>query len=189
MITIVPYRDTWPAEFRELARAIRGELKELALRIDHIGSTSVPGLAAKDLIDIQITVENFVPEVEHALTRIGYRRVEEVSSDHIPPGGSDRAEEWTKWYFQPPVNERPVHIHVRRAGKANQRYPLLFRDYLRANPMAAEAYARVKMALAHEHADDIDAYYAVKDPVCDIIIAGAEMWAAAKPWQPGPSDG
>jgi GrpB-like predicted nucleotidyltransferase (UPF0157 family) len=62
-------------------------------------------------------------------------------------------------------------------GNPNQRYPLLFRDYLHANPEAAEAYARIKRALARYHADDIDAYYEVKDPVCDLIFQAAELWA------------
>jgi GrpB-like predicted nucleotidyltransferase (UPF0157 family) len=64
----------------------------------------------------------------------------------------------------------------------------LFRDYLRANPAAAQAYAEVKRALAQYHANDQDAYYAVKDPVCDLIMGAAELWAVANRWQPGPSD-
>jgi GrpB-like predicted nucleotidyltransferase (UPF0157 family) len=59
---------------------------------------------------------------------------------------------------------------------------------LRATPNASQAYARVKLALAHHHADDVDAYYDIKDPVCDIIIAAAEAWALQTVWQPGPSD-
>jgi len=83
---------------------------------------------------------------------------------------------------------RRVNLHVRLQGRSNQRYALLFRDYLRAHPRAAAAYGQAKTALAHYHADDIEAYYGVKDPVCDIIIAGAESWAAATGWEPGPSD-
>ena len=63
---------------------------------------------------------------------------------------------------------RRVNLHVRVAGRANQRYPLLFRDYLRANAVAREAYAEVKRELARLHPADVDAYYAIKDPVCDI---------------------
>jgi GrpB-like predicted nucleotidyltransferase (UPF0157 family) len=65
---------------------------------------------------------------------------------------------------------------------------LLFRDYLRAHPIVAAAYAQAKLALARHHAADPDAYYAIKDPVCDLIMAGAESWAAATQWNPGPSD-
>lgn len=74
------------------------------------------------------------------------------------------------------------------SGRANQRYALLFRDFLRVDPASAQAYARVKLALVRYHPDDLEAYYDVKDPVCDLIMAGAELWAAAQEWEPGPSD-
>jgi GrpB-like predicted nucleotidyltransferase (UPF0157 family) len=70
------------------------------------------------------------------------------------------------------------------SGRSNFRYALLFRDYLRHSPSAAAAYAHVKIALARLHPDDVDAYYDVKDPVCDLIIGAAERWAAAVAWSP-----
>ena len=84
------------------------------------------------------------------------------------------------------AGQRSANIHIRVSGRLNQRYPLLFRDYLRAHPSTAESYALVKVALAKYHADDVEAYYDVKDPVCDIIMAAAEEWAAATHWQPEP---
>jgi len=188
MITIVSYRPTWPAKFAEIATPLRQALGALALRIDHIGSTSVPGLAAKDRIDIQITVQSLIPAVEEALARAGYRRSERNTGDHIPPGGSTDLQEWTKWFFSPLDPDQAVNVHVRIQGRANQRYPLLFRDYLRAHPAIAEAYAFVKQGLVAHQLDHSEAYYAVKDPVCDIIIGGAEAWATTTGWQQGPSD-
>ena len=188
MIEIVSYRTTWPDEFRALAIPMRQALGALALRIDHIGSTSVPGLAAKDIIDIQVSVQSLAPAVEQALNQIGYQRVERITHDHLPPDGSTLGSDWQKWFFRSPADQRRVNLHVRVLGAANQRYPLLFRDYLRAHPAMAEAYARVKTALAKYHAEDIDAYLEVKDPVCDIIIGGAEDWAATAHWTLGPSD-
>lgn len=187
MIAIMPYRSEWTAEFQHIGKLLRAELGDLALHIDHISSTSVPGLAAKDKIDIQVTVAALSPEVEQALNRAGYVRVLEATSDHIPPGESD-PQRWRKWYFKQCEGMRQTHIHVRLAGLPNQRYPLLFRDYLRAHPHSAEAYARVKTQLAHYHADDIDAYCNIKDPVCDLILFAAEAWAKEAGWQPGPSD-
>jgi GrpB-like predicted nucleotidyltransferase (UPF0157 family) len=188
MIKIIPYQLRWPDEFQTIGSLIRGSLDDKALRIDHIGSTSVPGLSAKDIIDIQLTVAGFDPEILETLTGIGYTFIERVNADHIPPEGPFEAEEWAKWYLKTFPPKRQVHLHVRQAGRRNQRYPLLFRDFLRTHPDSAQAYARVKIALAHYHADDIDAYCEIKDPVCDIISADAERWAARTNWQPGPSD-
>lgn len=188
MITIVPYQPTWPDEFRALARPLRDALGDLALRVDHIGSTSVPGLPAKDVIDMQVTVRALAPDVEAALNGLGYMRIERITGDHLPPGDPGPPDGWIKWVFSPPEGQRRTNLHVRIAGRSNQRYPLLFRDYLRAHPASAQAYAHVKEALARLHPDDAEAYYDVKDPVCDIIIGGAEVWAAATGWEQGPSD-
>lgn len=188
MISIRPYQSGWPDDFDALGHTLRAALGDLALRIDHIGSTSVPGLAAKDIIDVQVTVAQLEPAVESALTGAGLHRIATITGDHVPPGAIQDAAEWSKWIFKPPSDSRPAHVHVRCAGRANQRYPLLFRDYLRAHPASAAAYRQVKEALARLHPDDKEAYYDVKDPVCDLIIGGAEEWAAATGWQVGPSD-
>jgi GrpB-like predicted nucleotidyltransferase (UPF0157 family) len=184
-ISIVSYRPQWPEEFRSLAAVLHASLGNLALRIDHIGSTSVPGLAAKDRIDIQVTAAALTPALERAFQRAGYTRLENYNRDHVPPGADPDPQQWSKWLFQPPELQRPTNLHVRLQGRANQRYALLFRDYLRSHLEAAQAYAQVKMALAHDLRVDVDGYYAVKDPVCDIIMAGAELWAAQIGWHPG----
>jgi GrpB-like predicted nucleotidyltransferase (UPF0157 family) len=189
LITIVPYDDRWPGEFAAIGAALRGVMGDLALRIDHIGSTSVPGLAAKDRIDAQLTVadfERFEP-VQAALERLGYTGVPGILHDHQPPGWAGPDEQWEKRFFRPPATQRPTNLHVRAAGRANQRYPLLFRDYLRAHPRSAAAYAELKRRLA-ENLRDLDTYPDVKDPACDLIIAAAEDWAAASEWQVEPSD-
>lgn len=185
--TIVAYQPGWPDRFLSLGRILRTALGDLALRIDHIGSTAVPGLAAKDRIDIQITVQSLDPAVESALQRAGFKRLEHITHDHLPPGATTDPAEWAKWFFAPLNPERAVNLHVRLAGRANQRYPILFRDYLRTHPAIAEAYGQVKQALVAHGVDDLDVYYDVKDPVCDIIIGGAEAWAATTGWQMGPS--
>ena len=189
MIEIVEYRASWPHEFREIAQVIRSGLGDLALRIDHIGSTSVPGLAAKDRIDMQLTVagfDRFAP-VQAALENIGYTIAPGNTSDHRPPGWEGPDDQWEKRFFRPPPEQRPTNLHVRAAGRANQRYPLLFRDYLRAHPRSAAAYAELKRRLA-DHLRDLDTYPDVKDPACDLIAVAAEDWAAAVGWELGPSD-
>jgi GrpB-like predicted nucleotidyltransferase (UPF0157 family) len=186
MVTIVPYKSSWPGEFQELAKILRASLGILALRIDHIGSTSVRGLAAKDRIDIQITVANLDSSVEEALNKVGYQRLKHLR-DHPPSGMEAGAGEWSKWVFKPPVDQRPTNLHVRVAGRPNQRYALLFRDYLRTHPATAEAYAELKSRLAQNLADP-NTYPDVKDPAVDLIYLAAEDWAKATGWGPGPSD-
>lgn len=189
MISIVSYQPSWPIEFLEKGTMLRQILGDLALRIDHIGSTSVPGLAAKDVIDIQITAERLTSKVERAMNLAGFQRLVHINQDHVPPGKETDPKEWEKWMFQPAAPGRHIHVHVRMPGHANQRYAILFRDYLRAFPAIAQAYGQVKEAIVKYHPEqDMEAYYDIKDPVCDIIIGGAEEWAASTNWQPGPTD-
>ena len=188
MIAIEPHRPEWAGEFARLGRGLREVLGDLALRIDHIGSTAVPGLPAKDVIDIQVTARGLTTPVDEAVRRAGYERCAGITRDHVPAGGATDPEEWGKWFYNERGDARRVNLHVRVAGRANQRYAVLCRDYLRANSAAAAAYGQVKKALAGYHPEDADAYYAIKDPVCDILMAGAETWARAVRWAPGPSD-
>ena len=185
-LEISAYQSTWPARFREVAGLLRRLLGEDAVRIDHIGSTSVPGLAAKDVIDIQVTVadlavsESWPDELLPGLVR------RPVTRDHVPPASSTGAADWEKRYWASPLR---LHVHVRQHGRTNQRYALLFRDYLRHDPVASGSYESLKRALVATVGDDWDAYYAVKDPACDLIIAAAEQWAERVGWSPAPSDG
>jgi len=185
-VMIIEYQDRWPHEFKEIASKIREACGEVALRIDHIGSTAVPGLSAKDRIDIQLTVEALSNEVEAALNRIGYSLFL-VVSDHCPPGMENIPDNWEKWLFKPPEGQRSTNLHVRVEGKPNQRYPLLFRDYLRIHPATAGAYAELKKRLAENLADGGN-YPDVKDPAVDLIYFAAEEWARTVDWSPGPSD-
>lgn len=187
MIEIVLYRESWPDEFAAIGAALRRALGELAVRIDHIGSTSVPGLAAKDVIDIQISVRELDDRVAEALAPFGYVRLGHIGGDHRPPEAEGPDSDWQKQLFVQPQGRRRANIHVRVENRPNQRYPLLFRDYLRAHPASAEAYSRLKLELARV-LDDIGTYSDVKDPACDLIAIAAEDWARAAGWSPGPSD-
>jgi GrpB-like predicted nucleotidyltransferase (UPF0157 family) len=187
MVEIIPYQKSWPVEFAAIASTLRNGLGVLALRIDHIGSTSVPGLAAKDIIDIQITVAALDPTVKKAMTALGYTQPEGVWHDHHPPTLITSEKEWEKWIFYEPGGQRMTNTHVRVQGRANQRYPLLFRDYLRTHPATAGAYAELKKRLAG-HLADPKTYPEVKDPAVDLIYFAAEEWAEATGWEPSPPD-
>jgi GrpB-like predicted nucleotidyltransferase (UPF0157 family) len=187
---IIDYQSRWPAEFAEIAAKLRRSFAALAPAIHHMGSTSVPGLAAKDVIDLQITVVSLDPlaPIQTALEAAGYRLRPDIENDHVPIGADSDPALWRKRYGGAPDGARRTHIHIRQVGLPNHRYALLFRDYLRASPSAAANYALVKRELAARHGDDVDAYYAVKDPVCDLILDAADRWAAATGWQLPPTD-
>lgn len=184
MIVIHDYNLLWPSEFENIRQALQETLGSLALRIDHIGSTSVPGLAAKDVIDVQVTVAGLSPEIIDRMTVAGFQHKENLF-DHVPPGEDTTPERWAKLLFVQSAYRRRAHIHVRVAGNPNQRYPLLFRDYLRAHPRSAAAIERIKRELAHYHATDVEAYYDIKDPVYDLIWEAAQEWAAVTGHDPG----
>jgi GrpB-like predicted nucleotidyltransferase (UPF0157 family) len=110
-IEVVAYDPGWPGRFAELGRELRAGLGEVALRIDHIGSTAVPGLAAKPIIDIQVSVAAFEPleAFRVPLERLGY-----VYRADNP--------ERTKRYFREPPGRRRTHVHVRRAGSFSEQW-------------------------------------------------------------------
>jgi GrpB-like predicted nucleotidyltransferase (UPF0157 family) len=177
-VVIAPSSDRWPGDFERLARVIRSALGDRALRIDHIGSTAVPGLAAKDRIDVQVAVADLSDA--DALGRAGFVEFAPVA-DHAPPWVEHDPAQWQKRLFQSAPERRAANIHVRLDGRANARYALLFRDYLREHPAAVAAYAELKRRLADE-LRDVRRYADVKDPACDLIMVAAEEWALATGW-------
>ena len=100
-----------------------------------------------------------------------------VVHDHVPAGFDGDAALWSKRLF----GAHRVNAHVRLAGSPNERYAVLFRDYLRAHPDVRDRWAETKRRIAAE-APDIDAYLDVKDPLTDVLMRDAETWAAATGW-------
>jgi GrpB-like predicted nucleotidyltransferase (UPF0157 family) len=188
-VEIVSYRDSWPREFAAIAADVRSILGAVAVRIDHIGSTSIQGLAAKDRIDIEVGVATvaMLDEAVTLLAEAGYA-ARPISSDHVPPGGSTDPADWQKRFLNERPGDRPANVHVRVAGAANHRYALLFRDYLRTHESTASAYETLKRRLG-AMAPDTATYADAKDPGCDLIILAAEDWVLVTGWSPGPTDG
>ncbi len=183
MIIIESYNPNWPKDFEIIKTSLQKTLGDLALRIDHIGSTSVPGLGAKDVIDIQITVKELLPTIEEKLTRVGYQSFGGIRSDHVPSGENPNPDLWIKFFFNEIKDQRRANIHVRKLGHPNQKYPLLFRDYLRAHPNSAQTIELIKREIAKYHPEDWDAYYDIKDPVYDLIWEAALEWAKYTDWK------
>ena len=183
----MPYRPEWPESARVLIEVLRAALHPMALRIEHIGSTAVPGMAAKDILDIQVSVAD-LKDVDEAfdppLFALGFER-SPYRFDHVPAGGAHEPTRWEKrlWSRRGHV-DRAVNLHTRIEGSPNERLALLFRDWFRAHPEAVSAYASFKMALAALCADSAT-YADTKDPVVDLVMAAAaEPWALATGWRP-----
>ena len=184
-IAIVRADESWPAQYEKIAHAVSDLLGETVQRIDHIGSTSVPRLAAKDVLDVQVTVET-EPELDDVVERMVAAdwEVRPPRRDHPVPGLPTDDVQWVKRLLVEPMYRRRVNLHVRVAGRANQRYALLFRDYLRSHPETAAAYGEFKRRAAALPVESVGDYADLKDPVCDLIYLPAEEWAARTDWTP-----
>ncbi|MER7008242.1 GrpB family protein [Dactylosporangium sp. NPDC000555] len=180
-IRIDPSAAGWRARGLELAAGVHAAAAPLSLRVEHIGSTAIPGLAAKPVYDLQMSVAALTPALDAPLAAAGFARGP-YEHDHVPAGRTDAPDRWRKRFYTRDAPE-PVNLHVRLAGSPNERLALLFRDWLRAHPAAAAAYAAFKTTLAG-HLDDLGAYTDVKDPVVDLVVAAAEDWAAVTGWRP-----
>lgn len=174
-IQIIDYKPSWPQEFLEIARDLRQVLPK-AICIDHIGSTSVPGLGAKDVIDVQVTVAELEPQILETLQKYNYQVCENIRCDSLT-NFTGNASEMRKYLTKEKKGQRRANIHIRKQGAINQQYALLFRDYLRSCPTTREAYLRIKKQLASVYPHDIDGYLDIKDPVMDIIFRAAQLWA------------
>jgi putative glutamine amidotransferase len=151
---LVDYDPSWPTMFEEESARIRATLGDVAVRIEHVGSTAVPALAAKPVIDIQVSVVEMTPRGRFVapLVELGYEFVADpIDTEHE--------------YFKREANGvRTYQIHVCPAGSAWERRHLAFRDHLRANPQDAARYAELKRRLAADHPRDIMTYVEGKTP-------------------------
>lgn len=186
---VVPYRPEWVDEGLDWCELVRDTLGDLALDIDHVGSTAVPGLAAKDVLDIQALVfdlDEAAPALA-ALEAAGFRHRPEKRGEPPRAGYPDHPDCWDKLFLREPEGARSVHLHLREAGTAAARVPLLLRDFLRAEPLARAQYGALKLGLA-AHVKDEKIYADLKRPFVAVTLQLAEAWAQRIRWRPGQSD-
>jgi len=176
-VVVIPYDPRWPETFRQIATRLRSTLGPTARRIDHVGSTAVPGLDAKPVIDIQVSVATLAPEGPFLtpLETLGYRWHRE---------NPDR----TQRFFREPAGADRTHLHVREHGSFDEQLNLLLRDYLRHHPDAAAEYAGVKRSLAEKFRNDREGYVLAKEPTIWSLLVKAHDWSQHAGWRPGPSD-
>lgn len=176
-IIVVPYDERWPSEFQKVGQSIRAVLGPLALRIDHVGSTAIPGLAAKPIVDVQVSLRSFdeIGAIVLAMRSIGFTYRQE---------NLDK----TQRYFRELPGNRRTRIHMRRSGSFQEVFSLLFRDYLREHPEDAKVYEDNKHELSLVHKENSLNYVDGKGPLIWQIIMRANRWSQQTGWHPGPSD-
>ncbi len=162
-VEIVEYRPEWPLAFERESAAIREACGPWVVEVHHIGSTSVPGLAAKPVLDM-LPVAGDPADALKAIPRmtaLGYR----YRGENGIPG---------RLYFEKAVDGRTVaHVHMFPLGHPGIRTHLAFRNYLRARPGAARDYERLKRKLAAKHRNDREAYTGAKAAFIEDIVAAA----------------
>lgn len=186
---IVEYDPFWAEEGLIWAHAVRDSLKPLDADVDHIGSTAVPGMAAKDVIDLQaLVIDLGEPAITQALTQRGWiARIDVVADMPHPDFPGHGSQAWAKRYFTDGPGMRRLHLHVRRMGAANATLALMQRDFLRADASVRADWGRLKRALA-DHTHDHKVYAALKEPATTLLLRLAQQWAERTRWRPGASD-
>jgi GrpB-like predicted nucleotidyltransferase (UPF0157 family) len=180
---ILSHDPQWTERAAVLIATLRQALGARALRIDHIGSTAIPAMDAKDVLDVQVSVTDLDDAQEHfqaPLDGLGFARRPD-RHDHVPAGRSDDPALWVKRYWRRRDASDDVNLHVRVSGSPNERLALLFRDWMCAHPDAVAAYSAFKRSLAAT-TPDVDTYTDVKDHVVDLVIVAAEEWASDTGW-------
>jgi GrpB-like predicted nucleotidyltransferase (UPF0157 family) len=162
-IRVVDYDSAWPVLFETLRQPLAEALGELTLAIEHVGSTAVPGLAAKPVIDLDVVLVNRdrLPAAITRLAALGYAH----QGDLGIPG---------REAFDAPAGAPPHHLYVCAADSEELRRHLLLRDYLRAHPEAVLAYGTLKRSLADRYPYDRKAYTDGKSELITLLLARAE---------------
>ena len=154
-VIVMPYDPRWPQDFEAIRRELSDALGPLAVSIEHVGSTAVPGLSAKPIIDIDVVMESYAafPEVVEALAKAGYLHEGDLG---IP--------EREAFCYEGKEHLRKHHLYVCPASSRELHRHLIFRDHLRTHPNAVKRYSEAKEEAARLYPQDIDGYIRHKSP-------------------------
>jgi dephospho-CoA kinase len=177
--TVVAPDPSWPQQAQRVTARIAAVAGVRAQRIDHIGSTAVPGLDAKDVLDVQVVVTDLTvaKRLAEDLSAVGLVTLAGRWRDDTRDGTTaDKA------YATNADPARTVNCHIRPADSPFWRETLLLRDWLRAHPDGVREYAELKYRLAAQQWDSIDAYATAKSPFMAGALGRAQRWAARTGW-------
>ncbi len=179
-VTLAEPDPAWPGQATRIARRLGHLLGDRARSIEHVGCTSVPGLAARDVVDLQVGVGSLadldVPEVARRLADGGFFPVAGRVTDRSPDGTP-----WPKRLLVGCDPGRAVHVHLREVGSPGWVRALRFRDWLRADSAPRQEYAALKRRLAADNADP-SAYAAGKEPWFEASETRAVAWSRRTGW-------
>ena len=168
-VKLCHHSTSWRGRFLRESTRLRRRLGRVRYTLEHIGSTAVPGLDAKPIIDLAMQIPSFrqLPLWIRRLEAAGYEYKGEygLSGRHFFTAGN------------PVVH----HLHLVAKGCRHWERWILFRDYLQSNPVAAKRYNTLKKSLARRHADNRKAYTRGKTPLVDALLKQARKWAALTP--------
>jgi dephospho-CoA kinase len=191
---LVPSDPSWGDQGRRIAARLNTACGHRAVRIDHIGSTAVCGLDAKDVIDMQVTVPSLevADELVDALRAAGYVRTTVTADIGKPDARStvaefDHATDESLWHKRLHCSAdpgRPANVHIRVDGWPGQQFALLFVDWIRANPSVQADYLTLKRRVAAEAHADTGAYADAKEPWFLDAYRRAWAWADSTGWRP-----
>ena len=159
-VVVVPYDPQWPRDFEAIRRELAEALGDLALGIEHVGSTSVPGLSAKAIIDIDVVIESYAqfPAICDALAKAGYIHEGNLG---IP--------EREAFCYEGKMHLRKHHLYVCPSASRELQRHLTFRDHLRTHPEAVASYSKIKETAAGLYPYDIDGYIQYKSDFIENI--------------------
>jgi len=163
-IHLSEYDERWPIAYEEARARLAEALHPYALDIQHVGSTSVPGLAAKPIIDIALAIE------EYPLPAAAILEVVALGYEFLGEHGIPR-----RHYFRK-GRPRTHHVHVVEGDSQEWEHFILFRDYLRTHPQAARRYEALKRELAARYQDDRAAYTDSKAPFIKELMEEGRAW-------------
>ena len=161
-VVVLPYDEQWKQDFLKIKAEIVGALGQLAIEIEHVGSTSVQGLSAKPIIDIDVVIKDYtvLEDVVSALGEIGY-----LHEGNLGIAGREA------FKYDGKEHLKKHHLYVCPEDSPELRRHIAFRDFLRAHPEAAREYSRIKEEGAKQYPDDIGGYIEHKSPFIERIYA------------------